>query len=190
MNASERYEAVNQLWPKNFAFRPLDADEAVRAVKKLLRSEGIDPKDYRFNIVGGNRRTWPRESLRGGRFNVNPAEGWKTIVHMVSHVAFRRENPDLRPHDRRHATVEARMIRTVLKRGWLDGSLRAKPVEMKVTTPADAVRDELASLAERHARWESKLKRARTAIRKIERRQRFLARKILASAPAVNREVA
>lgn len=67
------------------------------------------------------------------------------------------------------------MIRYVVASGWLAGKLKpkAKPkVELRTKR--------LASVLRRISSWESKLRRARTALRKLERQRRYYEKKAAA----------
>lgn len=160
---------------------PMRPDEAVLAVQRLLRSEGVDAGRFEWKVASGRRYTW----ARGREFSVNPERGWQATVHLVSHWICRRRLPDERPHSRRHATIEARMIRVVIERGWLDGSLRQEideRVEKKVTRAmAQRMREasteaRLSKVRARIKKWETRLKLATTKLRKLKARERGLVR--------------
>jgi hypothetical protein len=77
-----------------------------------------------------------------------------------------------------------RLIKEVIRRGWLDGKLRSEP---KPAAPAPALADIRAErqkrIEERIARWESKKRRAETALRKLRKSRRYYER--LALVPGV-----
>jgi hypothetical protein len=127
-------------------------------------------------MTSGNRYTW----VYRGELHVNPdraemtGRGWVALVHDLSHFAHRRLNPGVRPHSGTHARLELSMIKEVIKRGWLFGSLK------KPEKPQPEKRDERAIKFLRVEAaiilWERKLKRAQTALKKLERQRRYYAR--------------
>jgi len=98
---------------------------------------------------------------------VNPDQGWKGLVHLLSHYC---ENG---PHGGEHARMELRMIREVKRRGWLDGSLK-RPKKPPVIR--DLRRERYERVLTRRAAWEAKLLRAQRAIAKLNRAQRYYER--------------
>jgi len=163
MGTRARHQALNAEWPA--VVPPLSYEEAVRATKKLLRAE-LKIKPQEFKRTSGRRYTWRRH----GVWYINPSRGWLDLVHVLSHYVFMRTHTRLRPHHWKHANVEARMIRTVLQRGWLDGKL--KPSVKPEKTPVDR----LERLKGRLVRWEAKKRRAENAIRKLTRSIRAIER--------------
>lgn len=173
MSSRARHRALNSMWPEG-PLPPLDAREAILAVKKLLRSEGIKISRYRFVATRGNRDTWCNYDRL---WRVNPENGWRTIVHYVSHWVFNRTT-NLRPHHWKHATVEARMIRVVQERGWLQGALkRPEPAPKKKP-------DLLARRLLQRDRLERKIKTLTTRLRKCRLSIARLEKKRSARPPA------
>lgn len=173
----EWYERVNAAWPVQVP--ELAAEEAVAAVKKLRRfvrgreqSRGAVVVRVRKGKVLGNEY---RAFATGGRdekgrvvLYVNPARGWRELVHDMSH----RYGPD--GHNSEHARCERRMIREVVRRGWLDGKLRVpeKPPAQKPDIRA-MKRQRTEQAIER---WEAKERRATTALKKLRRRLAYYRR--------------
>jgi hypothetical protein len=170
-------QQVNSQWPKGH--HPMDAHEASRAAKLLywlvLERECKLP----VALTSGNRYT----AIRGGCLYVNPTRGWRDFVHELSHDLFRR-TPEGRPlgvagHDSRHAYLERRMIQHVVSRGWLEGKLRKKvrpAVAKPVPTKLDTLRAKLAAVQAREKAWQTKAKRAATALKKLARSRRVYER--------------
>lgn len=155
---AEWYTRVNAEWPDEdypTGLPPLTFEEATKAARKLYRfATGKTLKTRaQFMRTSGNRRNnfYSRK--------LNPDEGWKALVHHLSHVFYTG------PHGGEHARMEIRLIKEVVRRGWLTGSLKAEP---KPAKPAHDQREEkLARLRDRITRWESKERRAANALKKL-----------------------
>src|SRR5262245_26109782 len=163
---TDRYTNVNAEWPD--ALPKLSGIEAMRAAKRLYRMTMGKAWPGTWKPGRGNHRTYPRGSV----FLVNPGQGWHDMVHDLSHYCHRRLYPGHRPHAPSHAEVERDMIRRVVGAGWLTGSLRP-PVKPKA--PAPDLR--YARVLARITAWESKAKRAETALKKLRRQRAYYERK-------------
>ena len=169
------YQSVNGKWPE---LVPVPSpQEAMAGAKRLYRFAMKRPFRGKVKPTSGRRYT----DIRRGVMYVNAAGhhfgGWKDIVHDLSHYAHARLFPRHKPHHSTHAWLERTMVEHVVGSGWLDGRLKreprpAKPVDLK---------------AERHARvlarikaWETKAKRAETALKKLRRQARYYGRQIAA----------
>jgi hypothetical protein len=174
MTIAQWYERVNAAWPNPRP--PLTAEEAIRAAKRLYRfSRGrkwVGP----VKITSGRRYTW----IQYGTMILNPERGWKHLVHMLSHHAHMVLHPQERPHGRVHARLELRMIKEVIKRGWLNGKLKTQPNEERIAREkeraalAQSPNGKLAAVEAPQKRWTTKLKRATTALKKLELRTKRL----------------
>lgn len=166
----EWYRRVNAAWPA--VVPELTAEEAVRAFRRLYRFAFKQTFTGRLRVTSGNRRTgrgYRRvEGVLYRFWYVNPAHGWKDLVHILSHYAERGA------HGGKHARMELRMIKQVVRRGWLDGVLKAVP--KPVPPPIDVRAARQARLQQRLVRWEVKQRRAVTAIRKLHRQLRYYER--------------
>jgi hypothetical protein len=168
----EKYHGVNSQWPegsnqgRNLKQSP---QEAMAGARRLYRLAFKKPFKGEVKLTSGRRYTF----IRRGVMYVNPDQdtwqgggGWHEIVHGLSHYASARLYPNARGHGSQHASVERDMIEHVVASGWLDGKLRrpekAKP-DLKTVRHARV----LASIR----RWETKLKRAETALRKLKRQK-------------------
>lgn len=161
----EWYRRVNAAWPQG-DLPALTPEEATRAVRKLYRFGTRRTWRGPVKLTSGIRHTW----CRRGVWYVNPADGWRTIVHALSHWCGGG-------HGAAHARLELRMIKEVQRRGWLDGALQDPE------RPPIPARDRR---AERHAqaaaaviRWERRVSRATRALAKARRRLRYYARTAL-----------
>jgi hypothetical protein len=175
-SAPAKYASVNGSWPPDLP--AITNQEAIELVRRLYRKFMGRKCPVPIRIATGNRLTW----RRGDRFDVNPNrvkhgnidQGWKDIIHLLSHYVHGRKFPGHKPHDGRgtHAFVERSMIEHVVNSGWLEGKLRRK-----LKPPATA--EEKAALKARKLdgrikRWESKRRRAETALTKLNRQRRRL----------------
>lgn len=180
MNAThERYDAVNAVW-STVAVPPITRAEAERAARRLHRHFGGlalgGPHmrgPARFN--GEVRRCWITS-----RSNAGPEKGWPRLVHDVSHRIFARRHPNFRPHAGGHATLEREIAEFVVQSRWLEGVLKPRPTA-KPTAPERRAK-RIAQTEAAMARWQSKRRRAETALEKLRRRHRDLMRRALREA--------
>jgi hypothetical protein len=180
-NAPVKYASVNGAWPENLP--PLGDQEAIKLVRRLYRKFMGRKCTVPIRITTGNRLTWHR----GDRFDVNPNrtkngnidQGWPDIVHLLSHYVHGRKFPHHKPHDGRgtHAFIERSMIEHVVNSGWLEGKLKREPRPKKPPLTAEELTDaRIENLADCIKRWESKRRRAETALVKLNRQRRRLER--------------
>lgn len=161
----EWYRRVNAAWPA--VVPPLTDDEAIRAGRKLFRFA----KGYTFRgdvvVTSGRRYTW----VRNGTMYVNPSHGWRDLVHFLSHYCVPGK------HGAEHARAELRMIKQVIRRGWLDGRLKTAPKPEPPPPSLNEARvEKMQRIEQRIARWESKRKRAETALKKLRKSRRYYER--------------
>lgn len=170
------YERVNAAWGEGPIPRPaLTAQEAVSAFKRLYRFVHGRKYDGKIVVTSGNRYTWRRYRVVGKgpdrRFVpvmlVNPDKGWHNLIHDLSHLWVRGA------HGAEHARMERRLIREVVRRGWLAGKLKREP---KVVPPRDLVAERRKRLEARIKRWEAKQRRAVGALRRLRRSMRYYLR--------------
>lgn len=176
MNRRDWYERVNAAWPAG-PLPKLTGPEALKAARRLFRfcKVGIP----HLELTSGNRHTWMK---RGGTFQVNPDKGWHSLVHSVSHWAHYSRNGNLTaPHAKEHARLELRLVRQVVKRGWLDGRLRPKPRTLAAPVPPspDAKLEHARTMLRRA---ETRAKRAETIRKKWARRVSRLGKRTAATA--------
>ena len=171
MDTIERkpYASVNGAWPEGNLPVPT-GPEAISAVRRLYRMAMKKPWSGKVKLTSGRRYTWPRR----GTYFINPAGhhfgGWKDIVHDVSHYCHRRLHPTKRPHDFRHLLLEREMVTYVVSQGWLDGKLR-RPETAK--PKADPQQERYQRILARIKGWQSKEKRAATALKKLGRQRAY-----------------
>lgn len=169
-------------WPTEMP--ALTDAEAIRAARRLWRFSVGSTFDGVVKVTSGNR--YNRIGWEGNLrcIYVNPARGWKNFVHELSHSFDYVVNGES-THGKHHARFEAKLVREVIKRGYLDGKLatpeKPEPVEIPVEDRKRAEqRKKLDALTARAARWESKRKRAENALKKIRKSARYYERALAA----------
>lgn len=170
------YERVNAVWPPEVP--PLTDKEAVRALKRLYRFATGRKLTDRIEVTSGHRYTWRRY----GVWYVNPEghhgwSGWKSLVHDLAHYLHGRVlNPDERPHSRRHARLELKLAKEVIRRGWLEGKLKTAPPKLRLVTPESERARRIELRVAQIARLERKIKALSTRLRTAKRSLAALAR--------------
>lgn len=156
---TDHYDVVNAAWPKDIP--PCSREEAKRAALKLMLA--FAGRRYSRHVYV--RKCWiaasePYNDIR---------RGWRRLVHDLSHIVYRIEHKRgvFHAHGGIHARLEHAMIQHVLEKGWLTGKLKEK------VAPKATPTDKAARIAERIKRWESKLRRAETALKKLRRTARY-----------------
>lgn len=152
----DHYAGVNERW-KETALPSCTSAEALRAARRLARHFG-------GALPTRARRCWvavtpPFDSNRG----------WSRLVHDMSHRVYARQtwqNRKTPQHSAVHAELELRMTEYVIGSGWLSGSLR------ETKKPAPTTADKLDHVRALIKRWESKARRAKFALYKLNRRER------------------
>lgn len=172
----EWYGRVNATWPAGPLPIPTER-EAAAAARRLYRYALGKTWTGSVEITSGRRYTW----VRRGVLVVNPnrqehqGSGWVSLVHDLSHMFHHRLSSE-RPHGGTHARLEIRLIKQVLKRGWLHGALRAHVVLAEPAPQADPRIAKLRNIEAKTKRWTTKLKRAQTALKKLARQERYYRR--------------
>lgn len=159
-----RYNSVNGKWPEG-DLPPLTGPEAIKAARILYRL-GLGTAEKRvFRLTSGNRYTYPKR----GTWFVNPDKGWKALLHDISHYCHQRVNPKQPPHGPGHAYIERLLIDACCSRGFLDGVLK-EPEKASVPRDVKVLQKRLKTYAGAKAKlktWQTKHKRANTAIKKL-----------------------
>lgn len=120
---------------------------------------------YKIRIGSGNRDTW----LSSGVFTVNPDQGWHDINHDMSHFVHRRMTG--KAHAGGHMSRERDGAALIRKRFLEEGPPPVKPKENLIEKRA-------ASVDRRIVGWEKKLKRAKTALKKLKKQKRYYVKKL------------
>ena len=162
------------VWPASIP--ELTAPEAVRAARRLWRYSVGTTFDGVVKVTRGNRRT--RIDWDGNErcIIVNPEEGWREFIHALSHWFDYVVNGEMK-HGKHHARFETKLIKEVIRRGWLDGKLKDHEPETNVIPIVDPKialrRQKLARIEARLVNWDRKLQRAQRAIAKLTKQQRY-----------------
>lgn len=180
------YEAINvhdkepgPLWPEHIP--ELTEVEAIRAARRLWRFSCGTTFSGVVKVTSGNRYNriaWER-SVRC--IYVNPERGWRDFVHELSHAFDYVVNGES-SHNKHHHRFEVKLVKEVVRRGYLDGKLR-DPVESTNVVPiVDQKmlerRKRLDAIEMRMINWQRKQQRAERAIAKLNRQKRGLERHI------------
>jgi hypothetical protein len=152
-----------------------EAEARVFCPKLIAKFGGRDFKNRRPWFLKKLNRSWAStepqdtsEHRAGGR------NGLPRMIHDTSHWLYEAMHPRFLTHSTRHAALEQDMISYVLKKGW-HLPKPPKPAKPK-PTKAEARRLKFDATAASIRRWETKAKRAATALRKLKARQRGLER--------------
>lgn len=180
---TNRYESINAAWRAS-GLPPVTREEVTRALAILCRKFG-GTQHGGPSMVRPFRRKRVRVcwiSLKGGTLD----KGWPRLAHDLSHDLFEARHPRLKQHHPAHAAVEREVSEYIIASGWLTGSLKRK-----AATPsrAERVADKRASVEARLARWETKARRAATAIKKLRRALKSYERRAAFSAPTAGATV-
>lgn len=173
-----KYHSVNSLWPPSTNegrdLKPTQ-QEAMAAAKRLYRFAMKKPFAGKVKLTSGRRYTWIRNHVLYVNPDLGGTGGWHELVHLMSHLCAQRLFPNARGHGHQHLFLEKEMIRHVVSSGWLDGKLRK--AERPKLAAAEAQRENIVT---RIKRWETKKKRAETALWKLRQKAARLERRLAA----------
>jgi len=196
----DRYREIDvhgkaEAWPDPMP--PLSTEEATKAARLLWRF--VNDRFYREKY-GVSRAAYykklgrkapkavdPKVKMTSGRrynrllyrgFVLNPGRGWENMVHELSHDFHNRVNRGKAPHSVEHSYLEKAMVAYVLECGWLEGKL--KPVEKPAKLPKPKPDPRVVAhdrVCKRITAWKLKLKRATSALAKLEKEEKKLAKR-------------
>lgn len=164
----------DNLWPA--AIPPLTWPEAKRAALRLFRFGMGTTFRGVVKETTGNRHTWiyrisgSQEFGISWEMTVNAEKGWRDLVHGLSHALVRLCNPGERPHSKFHARFEAKLVKEVIRRGWLSGVLVSGPEGQDAPRRARMRKEAHDPVALRQARIE----RRQAQVKRLERRIKAL----------------
>jgi hypothetical protein len=134
---------------------------AMNYIRAFWKQEVGSKFRWKIRIGTGNRRTW----LHSGVFTVNPAQGWHDINHDMSHFIERRKTGGA--HTDQHLRLERNGAALIVKRFLMDEPY----VEPK--KERDFVAERAGRVDANIQRWETKLKRAANALKKLKKKKRY-----------------
>lgn len=176
------YHHVNAAWPegtregRDLKPTPQEALTAVRRLYRLIRkrpfrgkvelTSGVRYTGIRSGVLYANPDWGAQKNLFINGVPVTGGGGWHELVHMLSHSLVSRMYPNAKGHGHQHAFIEREMIQHVVSKGWLTGALK-RPEKEKPKKDLKVIRFE--RVKARIAKWESRKRRAETALRKLRR---------------------
>lgn len=175
MNGDTRYSAPNAI-----SYPAVTRVAILPYYKRLIARFGrlidmpVNVQESRMALGRGdytrNNRARARTCWASTRATTGHDKGWGRMIHDASHEVFEIRHPSARPHDGGHATLEREMAEYVARKLWTVPTIAVKP---KSRPTYD---ERIAHTRALMARWETKAKRAATALRKLQRRVRALER--------------
>jgi hypothetical protein len=171
------YGEVNDIWMPHFPLRTLTREEGGKIAQHLLAK--FWPKE----IPTGYQPRWARRSRRcwasTKRTASNLDSGIRRIVHDIGHVINDEGTAGKKKtHWHGHATLELEMAQWVISKGWHKPKQpKAKPAK---PAPHELRAQKLDATRAKIKRWQTKAKRAATALRKLRARERGLERALAA----------
>lgn len=185
--AHRRYRLLNKLWPDKL---PLMTDKQVRLAARVLYKK-LTGMPFRGKLTIKHRgRSW----MNKHRIVGNSYQGWHDVIHDWSHDIHQSLYPNEKQHGPHQSYIERMMVEEVLAQGWLNQiePIEAVPVviEEAPSTKTEIAKAEIVVVKpvkdiqrERHEkvlkslkRWEAKLRRAETAIKKLKRQAKYYER--------------
>jgi hypothetical protein len=177
MNGDPRYTGVALMLPD--VLPAITRVQAVKVYNRLVRAFGGTehiPVGVLENRGGCPIRSDYSHSKRGRACwaSTEPTrshfKGWGRIVHDASHYVFEKRHPSARPHDGGHAQLECQMAHYVVKHQLIERMAPKPPKRVKVDNSVKLAKTDAAI-----KRWQTKAKRAATALRKLNaKRKRIL----------------
>ncbi len=131
-------------------------------IRAMYRQVMKKPFPYKIRIGSGNRRTW----CRWGVFTVNPDQGWHDINHDMGHWLERQLTGDA--HSNQQLRFERDGALLICRR-----FLRDEPYEKPKKSTRDLQAERAARVDANIKRWETKLKRANNALKKLRKKKRY-----------------
>ena len=144
------FEQMQNVWPTH----------AISFVRAMWKAEMGRKFPWKIRIGTGNRRTW----LASGVFTVNPEQGWHDINHDMGHFIERRTSGGA--HTDSQLRLERNGANLIVRR-----FLETEPPSKKDKPDMVTVRASRVDAGIK--RWEAKLRRASTALKKLKKQQRY-----------------
>tara|TARA_R110002020_G_scaffold62710_2_gene167491 strand:- start:10 stop:639 length:630 start_codon:yes stop_codon:yes gene_type:complete len=175
-NKEKKYKECNTTFPKELP--PICFLEAERAYKLLVRKFGkkkdaapsrlSNMKIRRWRKVGDKvwktrvRKCWI--ALSGNTSDLS--RGWRRLTHDVSHMVYSYRNPKVKfHHSYQQANLELDIIKFVISKGWLNGTLKPK---VRVLSRNDKFNIKVESTQNLIKSWKTKQARANNKLKKLQ----------------------
>ena len=161
---SEYNRIVESIWKEGSTpeqRRNVHPNLAKNFIRAFYRQVMKKPFPYELRIGSGNRRTW----CRWGVFTVNPNQGWHDINHDMGHWLERQMSGGA------HTDQQLRLERdgaALIVRKFLRDEPYVDPKK-----EVDHVAKRAAQVDAGIKRWDTKLKRAANALKKLKRKKRY-----------------
>lgn len=177
MNGDPRYIGVALMLPD--VLPAITRKVAVRVYSRLVRAfggtehipvgvleaRGMGPIRSDFGRRGLGRTCWASSAPTRSHF-----KGWGRLIHDASHYVFEKRHPSARPHDGGHAQLETQMAAYVVAHQLIERYAPKPSKRVKVDNSVKLAKTDAAI-----KRWQTKDKRAATALRKLTaKRKRIL----------------
>lgn len=160
------YDDVNNAW-SGLSLPPITTAAAAPIFARLVRRFGVKKTKAQLpRWARDGRRCWA--APKGTDTSRPRANGLPRLVHDASHYTFDKLHPTFKTHSAAHAELEKQMIEYVISSGM------HLPKEVAAPSRDEAVAVELAKVESRIKRWQTKAKRAATALRKLARKEKRL----------------
>lgn len=172
MSKPNAYLDVNAAW-RGQTLAPITMVQSTKLFRKLVMKFGgrhmLSRIPYYYR---DGRRVWASPQILVASSSLHDINrGLGRMVHDCSHFVFERLHPTFKTHSAAHAELEQEMITHVIEQGWH----LPKPVKPKPTA-SELQRQELQRVLELQQKWETKQKRAHTALTKLRLKRRRLER--------------
>jgi hypothetical protein len=172
------YDDVNNAWG-GITLPPVTtkacAPYFAKLVEKFAKCEDRIGRPFVPGWARKGRRVWASPKAQDtSQHRAGGRNGLPRMIHDASHLIFEWKHPKKKTHCVPHAELEWQMIEYALRKGWhLPPAEKAKPIK---PTAHQARWIKLDRTRAGIKRWESKAKRAETALRKLRRRAKALER--------------
>ena len=176
----KKYQECNTTLPDNVpyitkeeckkAFTLLTKKFGKKKIRHSYRDEWVKRKMPIQVYAKNPRRCWI--SLSGDSNTLS--KGWRRLIHDVSHMVHRFLRPKLPNHCFQQAELELAMIKYVLDKGWLNGTLKPKVVILSKNEKRIKKIEGYKILIKK---WQTKSKLANTFIKKYSKKIKYYERK-------------
>ena len=180
VNKKKKYQECNNTLPDNVPY--ITKEECKKAFTSLAKRFG--KKKVRHSY----KDEWVKRKMPIKFYSKNPrrcwvclsgdsnklSKGWRRLIHDVSHMVHTFIRPRLPNHCFQQAELELDMIKYVLDKGWLNGTLKPNVVILSKDEKRIKKIDGYKILIKK---WQTKSKHANTFIKKYSKKIKYYERK-------------